>query len=103
MEAFGVKIQVEHIDRNAFEECPIRKTRLETFLRYTIAVNDKTGGHANVRHAWFVASKDQINHIILHGFSHESIQKYGGYGHGLYLSTDVSVVERSVDHNLALI
>lgn len=93
MGSFGFAIQVEHIERNLFNRSPICQAKLQSFLIYGKAMKEKRGGHANIRRAWFCASKDQIKKIILHGFSHDDIQKDGGFGYGLYLSTDDSVIE----------
>lgn len=91
MEDFGINAQIQHIDRCLFN------ARLETFTIYTKKVNEKTRSFANIRRAWFGASKDQIDKIILNGFSHDNIEKNGAFGCGLYLSSDNAIIERSVD------
>lgn len=87
----GVKAQVESIHRNLFNASAITQARLRSFQIFSKAVEMKNGGDANVKYAWFGASKDEINKIILHGFGHENIQKDGFSG--VVLSPDHSPLE----------
>ncbi|KAI3736542.1 hypothetical protein L2E82_26383 [Cichorium intybus] len=57
---------------------------------FSKAVEINNGGDANIKYAWFGASKDEINKIILHGFNHENIQKNSSFGQGVVLSPDHS-------------
>ncbi|KAJ9568094.1 hypothetical protein OSB04_004060 [Centaurea solstitialis] len=94
MEDLGVNAQIEHIYRNPFNTSAITHARLQTFLIYAKAVKHESGNdQANIRYAWFGASKDDIEKIILHGFSHDNIDKDGAFGYGLYLCTDNSLIE----------
>ncbi|KAJ9568247.1 hypothetical protein OSB04_004213 [Centaurea solstitialis] len=94
MEDLGVNAQIEHIYRNPFNTSAITHARLQTFVIYAKAVKQETGNdQTNIRYAWFGASKDDIQNIILHGFSHDNIDKDGAFGYGLYLCTDNSLIE----------
>ncbi|ESR51618.1 hypothetical protein CICLE_v10032827mg [Citrus x clementina] len=47
----------------------IARARLDSFKIFANAVAKKCGGNANIRPAWFGASRDEINEIVCHGFS----------------------------------
>ncbi|KAI3765831.1 hypothetical protein L2E82_15876 [Cichorium intybus] len=89
----GVKAQIQHIHRNLFNTSAITQARLRSFQIFSKAVEINNGGDANIKYAWFGASKDEINKIILHGFSHENIQKNSSFGQGVVLSPDHSPLE----------
>ena len=55
----------------------------------------KCGGNANLRYAWFGASRDKIWEIISHGFGHcGNAENKGLFGNGIYLSPDDSSIDR---------
>ena len=45
------------------------KRRTQSFQVLSKAVSDKCGGDANIKYAWYGASKDEICEILMHGFS----------------------------------
>ncbi|XVE85077.1 hypothetical protein DITRI_Ditri17bG0063200 [Diplodiscus trichospermus] len=45
------------------------KARMQSFRIFSKAVADKCGGDANVKYAWYGASRDEICEILKHGFS----------------------------------
>lgn len=89
----GVNAQVQYIQRNMFNASAISLARLRSFQIFTKAVEKKNGGDANIKYAWFGASKDEIDNIILHGFGHDNIQNNGSFGHNVVLSADHSPLE----------
>ncbi|KAF5957506.1 hypothetical protein HYC85_004731 [Camellia sinensis] len=59
-------------------------------------------GNANLRYAWYGASKDEIGKIITHGFGHcGGAGNNGLYGCGIYLSPDDSSIDRLVYRELS--
>lgn len=52
---------------------------------------NKCGGNANLKYAWYGGSKDEIENIISHGFGHcWDDEDKGLYGHGIYFSPEDS-------------
>ncbi|XWS22602.1 hypothetical protein CRYUN_Cryun29cG0050200 [Craigia yunnanensis] len=45
------------------------KARAQSFRIFSKVVADKCGGDANVKYAWYGASRDEICEIVMHGFS----------------------------------
>ncbi|XVE92427.1 hypothetical protein REPUB_Repub01dG0096300 [Reevesia pubescens] len=45
------------------------KARAQSFWIFAKAVAEKCGGDANVKYAWYGASRDEISQILMHGFS----------------------------------
>lgn len=66
---FGTSTQITAIHK---ETCSsfTKQAKLQSFLIHSKAVENKCGGNANVKYAWFGASKDEINNIFSYGFSH---------------------------------
>ncbi|KAL7607525.1 probable inactive poly [ADP-ribose] polymerase SRO5 [Lactuca sativa] len=93
LDVHGVKAQIQNIHRNLFNTSAITQARLRSFQIFSKAVEIKNEGVANIKYAWFGASKDEIHNIILHGFGHENIQKNGSFSHGVVLSPDHSPLE----------
>ncbi|KVH98940.1 Poly(ADP-ribose) polymerase, catalytic domain-containing protein [Cynara cardunculus var. scolymus] len=93
MKRLGVNAQIEHIYRNLFNASAISHARLQTFNIYAKAAKHTNWNQTNIRYAWFGASKDDIEKIISHGFSHDNIEKDGAFGYGLYLCTYNSLIE----------
>lgn len=60
------------------------RIRAHSFGVYTKAVADKCGGDANIKYAWYGASKNEICETVVHGFSwrRHSISVYAAK-HGL--------------------
>lgn len=84
----GNHTTIEAIHRNAFPSLT-KKAKLQAFEIFAKAAEKESGGNANVRYAWFGASKEEINTIVSHGFLPYMINDNdGSYGHGIYLSPD---------------
>ena len=45
------------------------KARAQSFRVFSKAVADKCGGNANIKYAWYGASRDEICEIVMHGFN----------------------------------
>lgn len=79
----GVNTQVVGIHKNSCSSLTWQ-SKLRSFQIFLKAHQQKANGSANLKQAWFSASKDEISTILSHGFGH-SIHN-GVYGHGIYLS-----------------
>ncbi|XP_009789645.1 probable inactive poly [ADP-ribose] polymerase SRO5 [Nicotiana sylvestris] len=79
----GLSTQIEAIDKNAYSSFTMQ-ARLQSFLRFSKAMEKKCGGNANEKYAWFGASKDDIDSIFSHGFGNP--MNNGAYGHCICLS-----------------
>ncbi|KAF5476801.1 hypothetical protein F2P56_003498 [Juglans regia] len=91
--SLGVQAKVVGIHRNDFGGL-MGQARLNTFRIYGQAMEKKCGGNANIRYAWYGASKDDIVKIASHGFGHCGISQNNGlFGGGVYLSPDYSPLE----------
>ncbi|KAG5522205.1 hypothetical protein RHGRI_034400 [Rhododendron griersonianum] len=83
---FGNDTNVVAIHQNT-NSSPTAQARWERFRIFTQAVEEKCGGNANIKHAWYGASKGEICEIMSHGFISRSRQpEEDGYGLGVYLS-----------------
>nr|GMC55378.1 probable inactive poly [ADP-ribose] polymerase SRO5 [Ipomoea batatas] len=82
----GNHTTIEAIHRNGFHSLT-KKAKLQAFEVFAKAAEKESGGNANVRYAWFGASKEEINTIVSQGFLPYMIND-GSYGHGIYLSPD---------------
>lgn len=92
--SLGVQATVVGIHRNGFGGV-MGQARLNAFRIYGQAMEKKCGGNANIRYAWYGASKDEIVKIASHGFGHCGISQNNGlFGGGVYLSPDYSPLER---------
>ncbi|KAD4889005.1 hypothetical protein E3N88_21078 [Mikania micrantha] len=89
----GVNVQVQYIQRNMFNASGITQAKVSSFQIFAKAVERRNGGDANIKYAWFGASKDEIDKIILHGFGYDNIQKNSFHDHGIVLSADHSPLE----------
>ncbi|XP_059644263.1 probable inactive poly [ADP-ribose] polymerase SRO5 [Cornus florida] len=70
------------------------KARFRSFQIFKQAMENKCGGNANVKFAWYGASKDEITKIISHGFGHCGKPESNGlYGCGIYLHPENSHLE----------
>uniref|UniRef100_A0A5B7AV60 Putative inactive poly(ADP-ribose) polymerase SRO2 n=1 Tax=Davidia involucrata TaxID=16924 RepID=A0A5B7AV60_DAVIN len=84
--SFGKDTNVVAIHRNSYSSLTGR-ARLETFRIFSDAVARKCGGNANIKHAWYGASRDEICEIVSHGFSRRRPPANSElYGLGVYLS-----------------
>ncbi|XP_057948824.1 probable inactive poly [ADP-ribose] polymerase SRO2 [Malania oleifera] len=80
----GIKVVATH--KNTYRGLS-GKARLEGFRIFSEAVTRKCGGNANMKYAWYGASKDEIIQILSHGFSRCGGPETGElYGSGVYLS-----------------
>ncbi|KAL1564960.1 putative inactive poly [ADP-ribose] polymerase SRO5 [Salvia divinorum] len=78
---FDAKVEgIHRIDVSSFTN----RAKLQSFCIYSKAVEMKCNGDANVKHAWFGASKSDINAILSHGFCLPTSN--GTHGYGVYLS-----------------
>ncbi|XWS69006.1 hypothetical protein CRYUN_Cryun04dG0142500 [Craigia yunnanensis] len=64
------------------------KARAQSFRVFSKAVADKYGADANVKYAWYGASRDEICEIVMHGFSwyHKAAGNRDSYRHCISLS-----------------
>ncbi|KAG6429890.1 hypothetical protein SASPL_107946 [Salvia splendens] len=90
----GFDVRVEGIRRIDFSSFTSR-AKLQSFCIYSKAVEMKCNGDANVKYAWFGASKPEITAILSHGFSLPTSK--GTHGYGVHLSP----VDHPI-HSLAL-
>lgn len=72
------------------------KARLDSFNIFANAVAKKCGGNANIRTAWYGASRDEINKILCHGFS-ECGNGAGKIGEMNGLGVQLSPISSSID------
>ncbi|XP_057772662.1 probable inactive poly [ADP-ribose] polymerase SRO5 isoform X2 [Salvia miltiorrhiza] len=79
----GFDARVERIHRIDFSSFTSR-AKLQSFCIYSRAVEMKCNGDANVKYAWFGASKSEINAIISHGYCLPTSN--GNHGYGVHLS-----------------
>ncbi|KAF5459894.1 hypothetical protein F2P56_019805, partial [Juglans regia] len=90
----GVHVTVVGIDRNGFGG--VRGQAISSSFRiYSQAMEEKLGpGNANIKYAWYGASKDEIAHIVSHGFCHCGVSRNkGSFGGGVCLSPVDSPLE----------
>lgn len=92
----GVVTQVEGVFRNYFTGFTYQ-ARFHSFRVFQNALEKKSGG-ANVKYAWYGASRDDINKILSHGFGHctRGDETQVSYGTGVYLSPFYSPHDRLV-------
>ncbi|EEF51999.1 conserved hypothetical protein [Ricinus communis] len=89
----GKQATVVAIHRNKYSGI-VGQARMQSFQIFTKAMEDKCGGNANVKYAWFGASsRDDICNIMTHGFGRQINDNNGLYGCGIYLSPDDSPLE----------
>ncbi|XP_022726872.1 probable inactive poly [ADP-ribose] polymerase SRO2 isoform X2 [Durio zibethinus] len=62
------KTKIVAIHKNLNPSCS-GKVRAQSFQVFAKAVADKRGGDANLKYAWYGASRDEICEILIHGFS----------------------------------
>ncbi|KAH7858026.1 hypothetical protein Vadar_019202 [Vaccinium darrowii] len=81
----GNETNIVAIHRNLYSG-PAGQVRLESFRIFSEVMAKKSGGNANVKHAWYGASRDEIYEIIRHGFGRIYDEGSDSYGFGVYLS-----------------
>ncbi|CAL5387790.1 unnamed protein product [Camellia sinensis] len=91
--SLGMHTSVVSIHRNSCSSF-LGQARLQSFHVFARAMEKKCVGNANLRYAWYGASKDEIGKIITHGFGHcGGAGNNGLYGCGIYLSPDDSSID----------
>ncbi|KAH7857728.1 hypothetical protein Vadar_015944 [Vaccinium darrowii] len=87
MGLFGNDTNLVAIHKNANSGPTGQLARLKRFEIFSAAVAEKCGGNANIKHAWYGASKSEICEILSYGFTTCRQPEDGdGYGVGVYLS-----------------
>lgn len=92
----GFHTKVEAIHRN-YHSSFTNQARLQSFFIFTRAVENKCGGNANVKYAWYGSSRNDIENIISHGFGHcaaKSLNNGIFNGCCVCLSPDDSPIQR---------
>ncbi|KAM7479904.1 hypothetical protein LguiA_028117 [Lonicera macranthoides] len=94
--SLAISTKVESIHRNAYSSLT-RQARLHSFHIFKRAVENKCGGSANVKYAWYGSTKDEISKIVSHGFNHcrtpANNNKSYSYGCSITLSANDSPIE----------
>ncbi|KAF8037119.1 hypothetical protein BT93_B0132 [Corymbia citriodora subsp. variegata] len=87
--ALGPQVTVAAIHRSCSSSVAV-KSRAQAFQVYSQAVQKKGGGDtANVRYAWYAASKEEVSNIFSYGFGHSGKPENTGlYGRGVYFAPD---------------
>ncbi|CAN4086182.1 unnamed protein product [Withania somnifera] len=87
---FGTSTQITAIHK---ETCAsfTKQAKLQSLLIHSKAVERKCGGNANVKYAWFGASKEEINNILSYGFSYPS--NNGAYSQAICLFPDYNSLD----------
>ncbi|GER27086.1 WWE protein-protein interaction domain protein family [Striga asiatica] len=83
LSACGLEVRVESIRKNRFSDI-MGRAKVESFSLCSSAVRGKCGGSANVKCAWFGASKNEIDMVISHGFGLPTTRRTNGQGVWLY-------------------
>lgn len=79
----GMRTNIEAIHR--YENTNLtRQAKLAVFLKLLKATEEKNGGVACWKYAWYCGSKQDVNTILSYGFGHAI--NNGIYGRGIYLS-----------------
>lgn len=86
MGPFEKETKIVAIHKNSYST-PSGQMRLEAFRIFSKFVARKCGGDANVKHAWYGGSRDELCEIICYGFSRcGRPANTESYGFGVYLS-----------------
>ncbi|KAF8037017.1 hypothetical protein BT93_B0057 [Corymbia citriodora subsp. variegata] len=88
------QVTVVAIHQNSYSSFSAQ-ARARTFQIYSQAVQEKGGGDtANVKYAWYEASKEDVPKIFSYGFGHSGKPDNSGlYGCGIYLAPDYNALE----------
>ncbi|CAA2956082.1 probable inactive poly [ADP-ribose] polymerase SRO5 [Olea europaea subsp. europaea] len=79
----GLHTEVEAIHKKDYSGV-MCQAKLQSFCTYARAMEQNFRGGANMKYAWYGASKNELNNILLHGFGHS--MNIGVYGGGICLS-----------------
>ncbi|KAL2515726.1 putative inactive poly [ADP-ribose] polymerase SRO5 [Forsythia ovata] len=79
----GLHTEVEAIHKKVYSGV-MCQAKYQSFCVYARAMEQNFGGSANVKYAWYGASKNELNDIVSHGFGHST--NTGVYGGGICLS-----------------
>lgn len=79
----GLHTEVEAIHKKDYSGV-MCQAKLQSFSIYKRAMEQNFRGGANVKYAWYGASKNELNDILLHGFGHS--MNIGEYIGGICLS-----------------
>ncbi|KAI6682872.1 hypothetical protein NL676_028785 [Syzygium grande] len=92
--AVAEQVTVVAIHQNCYSSF-LAKARAEAFQVYSQAVQKKGGGEtANVRHAWYTTSKEEVPKILSYGFGYSGKPENSGlYGCGVYFAPDYCPLE----------
>ncbi|KAG9137193.1 hypothetical protein Leryth_012022 [Lithospermum erythrorhizon] len=83
LSSWGLQTQIKAIHR--LDYSGFRKSaKLQAFQVFANAMEQSFGGDANVKYAWYGASKDEIMKVVSHGFCGPSNNRM--FGRGVYLS-----------------
>lgn len=87
--ALRAQVTVAAIHRSCSSSFAAR-SRAQAFQVYSAAVQKKGGGDtANVRYAWYPASKEEVAKIFSYGFGYSGKPENSGlYGRGVYFAPD---------------
>ncbi|GMQ10314.1 hypothetical protein CsSME_00053367 [Camellia sinensis var. sinensis] len=93
LDSLGLDTSVVSIQRNSCSSFT-GQARLQSFHIFARAISKKCGGNANLKYAWYGASRDEIEKIVSHGFGHcGDAENKGWFGRGIYLSPDDSPID----------
>lgn len=80
LSAYGFgNAQIEGIYRRDYTGI-MSRAKLHSFCIFTRATEMKCAGNANVKYAWYGASKEEVSRILSHGFSFPSNSTLLGHG-----------------------
>ncbi|CAI9753936.1 unnamed protein product [Fraxinus pennsylvanica] len=79
----GLHTEVEAIHKKVYSGA-MCQAKYQSFCIYARAMDQNFRGGANVKYAWYGASKNELNDILLHGFGHP--MNTGAYRGGICLS-----------------
>ncbi|XP_057995946.1 probable inactive poly [ADP-ribose] polymerase SRO2 [Hevea brasiliensis] len=90
--SLGNETTVAMVHKNTY--CSIMgQARMQSFLTFTKATENKCCGDPNVKCAWFGATVDEICNTMKNGFDRQINDNSGLYGCGIYLSADDSLLQ----------
>ncbi|PIA40559.1 hypothetical protein AQUCO_02500341v1 [Aquilegia coerulea] len=97
MGSLGKHISVVSIHKNSFSGLS-GQARIQSFRIFSEMTTKKCQSNSgNVKFAWYGTTKDGVNRIINHGFSHSGKAENNGlHGHGIYLSPHYSPLESAL-------
>ncbi|XP_039162014.1 probable inactive poly [ADP-ribose] polymerase SRO5 [Eucalyptus grandis] len=93
--AHGVEVAVVAIHQNSFSSVSA-KARAQVFQLCSQAVQQRSGGGdtANVRHAWYAISREEVPNIFSYGFGYSGKPMNSAlFGRGLYFAPEIHLIE----------